>query len=165
MAEQVKVQTNDGQVFTVLCDEVKGCKTINDLVEDIGPDHVVPLPGVSGSEFVKVMEWRRHCTENPQPARPEDVSPLKKKFEPTEWELNFVKDLTNDQLNRLVMAANYVGDKELLDFFLNVIAYTKVLGKTPEEIAAFFNIQTPLTDEELRAVEDDPELAFLKEDP
>lgn len=165
-SDLVKVETKDGQTFTVLYRDVRDCKVFRDVVEDTGIDVPIPLSEVASAEFVKLMEFRKHYVENPQPPRPAEVSPLKKKHEPTEWETNYVKDMTNDQFHRLMLAAHYVEDQPLLDFLLNEAAYTKVLGKTPDDIRKFFNVnEPPLTEEQLKAIEDDPQMAFIKEEP
>jgi len=59
----------------------------------------------------------------------------------------FVDDLDQEMLFELVLAANYMDIKPLLDLTCAKIA-TMIKGKTPEEIRKAFNIRNDFTPEE-----------------
>jgi len=59
----------------------------------------------------------------------------------------FVDKLEQDMLFELVLAANYMDIKPLLDLTCAKIA-TMIKGKTPEEIRKAFNIRNDFTPEE-----------------
>jgi len=64
----------------------------------------------------------------------------------SEWDAKFV-DLEQEVLFELILAANYMDIKSLLDLTCAKVA-TMIKGKTPEEIRETFNITNDFTPEE-----------------
>lgn len=64
----------------------------------------------------------------------------------SEWDANFVK-VEQDLLFELILAANYMDIKSLLDLTCAKVA-SMIKGKTPEQIRQTFNITNDFTPEE-----------------
>ena len=73
----------------------------------------------------------KRIDENEPETSPYDLDNL------TEWEKDFVEAMSNDDLFEVIIAANYMDIKPLLDLGCKVIA-KKIRGKTPDEIDAMF---------------------------
>ena len=67
-----------------------------------------------------------------------------------QWDADFV-DVDQEMLFELILAANYMDIKPLLDLTCAKVA-SMIKGKTPEQIRKTFNIQNDFTPEEEEAV-------------
>lgn len=106
----------------------------------------IPLNEIKAAILIKVIEFMKHHVDT---KLPEIEKPLKSAnladFVP-EWDAKFV-DLDQETLFELVLAANYMDIKSLLDLSCAKVA-SLVKGKTPEEIRKTFNIKNDFTPEE-----------------
>lgn len=68
----------------------------------------------------------------------------------SQWDAEFV-DLDQETLFELILAANYMDIKPLLDLTCAKVA-SLIKGKTPEQIRKTFNIQNDFTPEEEEVV-------------
>lgn len=61
----VKLQSKDGDVFTVKIEVAKASRTIATMLEDLGyeDDDIVPLPNVDTRILKKVLAWAEHHVE------------------------------------------------------------------------------------------------------
>ncbi len=143
----ITLQSQDGQDFKVLVKAAKMSETIKGLIEDAGIEAPVPLPNVTGKILTKVIDYVKYHTENPTPVA---VEAEKKEERRTDdiigWDLEFCK-VDQPTLFELILAANYLDIKELLDLACKTIA-NLVKGKTPDEIRKTFNIKNDFTPEE-----------------
>jgi S-phase kinase-associated protein 1 len=127
-----------------------------DMLEDQQPDQqtVIPVPNVNGRTLKYVIEYMEyHRNSHPDPID----KPLKGKIDDVicEWDKKFLfGDLVRDHDERqhdllidVVMAANFLNVKDLLDLTCACIA-SMIKGKTPEQIRALFNIENDFTPEE-----------------
>jgi S-phase kinase-associated protein 1 len=64
----------------------------------------------------------------------------------TEWDGAFIK-VENEDLFEIILAANYLDIKPLLDLGCKTVA-NMIRGKTPEQIREMFNIENDFTPEE-----------------
>ena len=147
--DNITLISQEGDEFQVAVEVAKKSETIKNLIEDIGVDDgKIPLPNVTSKILAKVIEYCNWHHENPT-AVPEDN---KDEDEPCrtddiiEWDLEFCK-VDQPTLFELVLAANYLDIKELLDLTCKTIA-NMIKGKTPEEIRKTFNIKNDFTPEE-----------------
>lgn len=109
-------------------------------VEDTGSDTPVPLPMVDSKILIKVIEYCKYhnsAEQNPQKQTEEDKA---------NWDKEFVK-VDDETLFNLILAANYLDIKSLLDLTCKTVA-DEIKGKTPEEIRVRFNIKNDFTPEE-----------------
>jgi S-phase kinase-associated protein 1 len=76
-----------------------------------------------------------------------DSSGSLQRFDDTdEWDSTFIR-MDNEELFDVILAANYLDIKDLLDLGCKEVA-SKLKGKTPEQIRALFNIENDFTPEE-----------------
>jgi S-phase kinase-associated protein 1 len=107
-------------------------------VEDTGSDTPVPLPMVDSKILIKVIEYCKYHHNSEKQATAEE--------EVTNWDKDFVK-VDDETLFNLILAANYLDIKSLLDLTCKTVA-DEIKGKTPEEIRVRFNIKNDFTPEE-----------------
>eukprot|EP01127_Copromyxa_protea_P005312 TRINITY_DN15259_c0_g1_i1.p1 TRINITY_DN15259_c0_g1~~TRINITY_DN15259_c0_g1_i1.p1 ORF type:complete len:192 (-),score=62.29 TRINITY_DN15259_c0_g1_i1:40-561(-) len=118
------------------------CTMLKDLgLEDTEPDNAIPVQ-VKGEDFAKVLEYCKHYIENP-PASTDE----KKKLEPSDWDKKFCDDMSQQTLFSVILAANFLDVKPLLDCTCLHIAL-KLKSMTPEEIRKEYNITKEFTPEE-----------------
>jgi len=121
-------------------------KEMTDEEETDGSTPEIPLPNVKASVLEKVLEFAKHHYKEPMP---EIDKPLKSAVMAEvvgEWDAKFV-DIEQETLFELILAANYMDLKSLLDLTCAKVA-SMIKGKTPEEIRAVFNIVNDFTPEE-----------------
>jgi S-phase kinase-associated protein 1 len=156
MAEKrVKLKSSDDEMFEV--DEAVAFESqaVKNMIEDTGIDAPIPLPNVSSKILAKVIEYCKYHVENQKtsedkPAAPED--------EIKAWDAEFVK-VDQATLFDLILAANYLNIKNLLDLTCQTVA-DMIKGKTPEEIRKTFNIKNDFTPEEEEEVRRENQWAF-----
>ncbi len=141
--DTVIIQSNDKQDFTVKVKYAKMSETMKDLIEDAGVENVVPLPNVSGAILEKIVQYITYHSENPIIESGEDEKTVN---DITPWDVEFAK-VEQSELFELILAANYMAIKSLLDLTCKTVA-SMIKGKTPEEIRKTFNIKTDFTPEE-----------------
>jgi len=133
----IKLKSKQEEIFEVERDVACRSVTVKNMVEDTGSDTPVPLPMVDSKILIKVIEYcKYHHTS--EASVPED--------EKTNWDKDFVK-VDDETLFNLILAANYLDIKSLLDLTCKTVA-DEIKGKTPEEIRLRFNIKNDFTPEE-----------------
>jgi S-phase kinase-associated protein 1 len=145
----LKLKSAEGEIYQVplkICQMSELIKTMamDDTAEDI------PLLNVKSAVLKKVVEYMRYHAENP----PKDIEkPLKSPNMAevvSQWDADFV-DVDQELLFELILAANYMDIKPLLDLTCAKVA-SMIKGKNPEQIRKTFNIVNDFTPEEEAAV-------------
>jgi len=145
--DNVTLVSCDGQECTVTVKVAQMSETVKHLIEDTGIENPIPLPNVTGKILTKVVEYCKHHSENPEPEsekkekRTDDISPYDQEFCKVDQQTLF----------ELILAANYLDIKSLLDLTCKTVA-NMIKGKTPEEIKKVFGIDKDFTPEEEEAV-------------
>jgi len=106
----------------------------------------IPLPNVKSEVLKKVIEFCEHhlaepMTEVEKPLKSQNMADVVQK-----WYADFV-DLEQVLLFELILAANYMDIKPLLDLTCATVA-SMIKGKTPDEIRTTFNITNDFSPEE-----------------
>ncbi|CAI9118038.1 OLC1v1019541C1 [Oldenlandia corymbosa var. corymbosa] len=134
--KMISLKSSDGEVFEVKESVAVGSQTIKHMIEDDCASNVIPLPNVAGKTLAKVIEYlKRHYPE-----------PKEKDDDLKTFDSDFVK-VDQRTLFDLILAANYLNIKELLDLTCQTVA-DMIKSKTPEEIRETFNIKNDFTPEE-----------------
>ena len=146
---QIKLRSSDSEIFEVDVEIAKMSETIKTLLEDSCLDdddeEPIPLPDVNAAILRKVIEWSIHHKDDPPP--PADEENREKRAEDIElYDQEFLK-VDQGTLFELILAANYLDIKGLLDVTCKTVA-NMIKGKTPEEIRKTFNIKYEFTAEE-----------------
>jgi len=152
---KVNLVSQEGDKFEVSKKVATMSELVKTMIEDEDDDddddnedeQEIPLPNVKSNVLSKVIEFCNYHTEN-DPMQ-EIEKPLKSAnmhdvVEP--WDANFV-DIEQETLFELILAANYMDIKSLLDLTCAKVA-SMIKGKTPEEIRKTFNIVNDFTPEE-----------------
>lgn len=118
-----------------------------------GGGQEIPLPNVKTEVLVKVIEYCKHHVDAP-------VAPIQKPLVDSDmtkvvpaWDAAFV-DLEQETLFELILAANYMDIKPLLDLTCAKVA-SMIKGKTPEQIRKAFNIVNDFSPEEEQKVREE----------
>lgn len=153
----MRLRSADDEIFEVDREVAIQSETVKNLIEDqVTVEGGVPLPNVTSKILAKVVEYciyhvaAKKTGANDKPAVHED--------EIKQWDQEFVK-VDQATLFDLILAANYLNIKNLLDLTCQTVA-EMIKGKTPEEIRRQFNIKNDFTPEEEEEVRRENQWAF-----
>lgn len=134
----VTLLASDAQRFSVPVDAARLSTMLCGLMEEVDVDgDVIPLPSVDGRTLAKVLEWCQCRARAADDTAAFDAAAFDK-----QW-----ADVGQDELFHLILAANYLNIKPLLDLLCTKVA-GMITGKTPEEIRTTFGIENDFTPEE-----------------
>jgi len=147
---KVKLQPSDDPNATVEVpiEAATMSHTIKNMLDDLGADGAgiaIPLHNVTAKVLNKVVEYCLYHVENPTKVE-EKKSDDKRTDDIIPWDANFCQ-VDQATLFELILAANYLDIKQLLDLTCKTVA-NMIKGKTPEEIRKTFNIKNDFTPEE-----------------
>ncbi|XP_031494842.1 SKP1-like protein 1A [Nymphaea colorata] len=149
----VTLKSSDGEVFEVEEAVAKESQTISHMIEDGCADSGIPLPNVTSKILAKVIEY---CKKHVEAQK--NTEDRTQEEELKTWDAEFVK-VDQATLFDLILAANYLNIKNLLDLTCQTVA-DMIKGKTPEEIRKTFNIKNDFTPEEEEEVRRENQWAF-----
>ncbi|PIA25897.1 hypothetical protein AQUCO_10400007v1 [Aquilegia coerulea] len=148
--KMVTLNSSDGESFDVEEVVITQSQTIKHMIEDDCADNGIPLPNVTAKILAKVIEYcKKHVEVEGQSTEEEGLKT---------WDADFVK-VDQATLYDLILAANYLNIKSLLDLTCQTVA-DMIKGKTPEEIRKTFNIKNDFTPEEEEEVRRENQWAF-----
>ena len=148
----VKLKSKQEEVFEVEKEVACRSVTVKNMVDDTETLNApVPLPMVDSKILIKVIEYCKYHHKAESESLPED--------EKNVWDKDFVK-VDDETLFNLILAANYLDIKSLLDLTCKTVA-DEIKGKTPEEIRVRFNIKNDFTPEECVAARPCPRPRFF----
>ncbi|CAI0417948.1 unnamed protein product [Linum tenue] len=163
----ITLKSSDGESFEVEEAVAMQSQTIKHMIEDGCAGDGIPIPNVTGAILAKVLEFcKKH--QHHAPDRQSDADELKKwdtnfanqsdAEELKKWDAEFAK-VGQDTLYDLLMAANYLNIKDLLDLICQTVADI-IKGKKPEEIRSYFKIKNDFTKEEEEEIRRENQWAF-----
>ncbi|KAK8623164.1 hypothetical protein V6N13_118055 [Hibiscus sabdariffa] len=134
-------------------------------------DEPIPLPNVESKYLSKVIEYCRWHLDHKarKPAKP----PPKYQFFQSEGEEDseaeafdreLFNSLDNEGMRQMVLAANYLDVKDLLEMMVQAVA-NKLANKSVEYVRRFFEIENDYTPEEEAELRKQNEWAFEDVDP
>ncbi|KAK7190119.1 S-phase kinase-associated protein-like protein 1 [Paraphaeosphaeria sporulosa] len=145
---QIVLTTSDNATLPVDRDVAERSILIKNLLEDLGVDNTeaIPIPNVNEAVMKKVLEWCEHHRKDPPASQDDDSDSRKKSTDIDEWDQKFMQ-VDQEMLFEIILAANYLDIKALLDVGCKTVA-NMIKGKSPDEIRKTFNIQNDFTPEE-----------------
>ncbi|KAK9270902.1 hypothetical protein L1049_026488 [Liquidambar formosana] len=152
-SRKITLKSSDGETFDVDEAVALESQTIKHMIEDDCADNGIPLPNVTSKILSKVIEYCKKHVEAPKSDERACVDEDLKA-----WDTEFVK-VDQATLFDLILAANYLNIKSLLDLTCQTVA-DMIKGKTPEEIRKTFNIKNDFTPEEEEEVRRENQWAF-----
>ncbi|KAK9678815.1 hypothetical protein RND81_11G234700 [Saponaria officinalis] len=156
--KKITLKSSDGETFEVEETVALESQTIKHMIEDDCADSVIPLPNVTSKILAKVIEYCKKHVESSSTNKSSDQSAATDDDELKSWDADFVK-VDQATLFDLILAANYLNIKSLLDLTCQTVA-DMIKGKTPEEIRKTFNIKNDFTPEEEEEVRRENQWAF-----
>lgn len=148
-APQVRLQASDGEEFAVSRKVAERSVLIKNLLDDLpetAHTEAIPIMNVTEPVLKKVIEWCEHHQNDPPAAADDDSDSRKKSTDIDEWDQKYMQ-VDQEMLFELILAANYLDIKPLLDVGCKTVA-NMIKGKSPEEIRKTFNIVNDFTPEE-----------------
>ncbi|KAL8764233.1 MAG: hypothetical protein Q9184_000202 [Pyrenodesmia sp. 2 TL-2023] len=145
----IHLQSSDGARVQVDRDVAERSILIKNMIEDIGDQAIaddIPIPNVNEPVLRKVIDWCIHHRADPPATAEDDSDSRKKTTDIDEWDQKFMQ-VDQEMLFEIILAANYLDIKPLLDVGCKTVA-NMIKGKSPEEIRKTFNIQNDFTPEE-----------------
>ncbi|XP_073278612.1 SKP1-like protein 1A [Primulina huaijiensis] len=137
-------------------------QTIRNIIEDDCADAFIPLPNVTSKILTKVIEYcKRHVQAESEADVADGVTMAADKLPDDvlkKFDTEFV-DVDQDTLFDLILAANYLNIRNLLDLTCQTVA-DMIKGKSPEEVRKLFNIINDYTPEEEEEVRKENAWAF-----
>ena len=150
--KKIILKSSDGDTFVIAKAVAMKSQTVKNLIEDVGEDTGIPISEVTGRILAKVIEYCKKHVE----VESSDGNPSKDELK--KWDAEFV-NVDKPTLFDLIMAANYLDIKSLLDLTCMTVA-DMIKGKTPEEIRKTFNIENDFTTEEEEELRRENQWAF-----
>jgi S-phase kinase-associated protein 1 len=161
----ISITTSDGITMDVERPVAERSILIKNLLEDLGGESTesIPIPNVcltlhpilrtvanrsqvNEAVMKKVIEWCGHHKNDPPATQDDDSDSRKKSTDIDEWDQKFMQ-VDQEMLFEIILAANYLDIKALLDVGCKTVA-NMIKGKSPDEIRKTFNIQNDFTPEE-----------------
>jgi len=145
--KKLTLTSNDGANLIVDRDVAFRSLLIKNMLEDIPEtDQAIPIPNVNEAVLRKVIEWCEHHRADPPSNDADDTDSRKKSTAIEAWDEKFMQ-VDQEMLFEIILAANYLDIKALLDIGCKTVA-NMIKGKSPEEIRKTFNITNDFTPEE-----------------
>ncbi|CAA7037862.1 unnamed protein product [Microthlaspi erraticum] len=153
----VTLMSSDNEMFDVDEAVAREFQIVAHMMEDGCADKPIPLENVTGNILAQVIEYcTRHVEAGSAEGNEEAQTKLQEKLK--EQDAEFVKQ-EPAELFKLVLAANYLNVKGLLDLTCQTIA-DHIKDKSPEEIREIFHIENDFTPEEEAQVRKENQWAF-----
>ncbi|XP_022855411.1 SKP1-like protein 1A [Olea europaea var. sylvestris] len=153
-SKKITLKSSDGEVFEV--EELVALEslTIRHIIEDDCADSAIPVPNVTGKILSMIIVYCKKHAE----AAAANANDVVAENDLKAFDSEFVK-VDQAILFDLIMAANYLNIKSLLDLTCQTVA-DMIKGKTPEEIRKLFNIINDFTPEEEEEIRRENQWAF-----
>jgi S-phase kinase-associated protein 1 len=134
MSDIITLRSSDDVLITVSKKAVQLSVTIKELLEDlgdsVGDDVPVRVKSETLKKVVEWMEYRKNDFDNVVPPANEEDRTLP---ELDEWDNKFCDSLDDDAKVEMILAANLLDIKTLLDIVAIAVA-NLVKGQSPEEL-------------------------------
>lgn len=148
--EMIKLVSQELEKFPVPRKVAVMSELVKTMAEGDSDEKEIPLPNVKAEVLKKVVNYMKYHADNPAKEIEKPLKSANMSEVVSQWDADFV-DVDQELLFELILAANYMDIKPLLDLTCAKVA-SMIKGKTPEQIRKTFNIQNDFTPEEEEAV-------------
>jgi S-phase kinase-associated protein 1 len=148
--DKIRLVSQEDEKFEVPKKVALQSELVKTMAEGDREETDIPLPNVKASVLKKVVEYMRYHADNPAKEIEKPLKSANMAEVVSQWDADFV-DVDQELLFELILAANYMDIKPLLDLCCAKVA-SMIKGKTPEQIRKTFNIVNDFTPEEEAAV-------------
>ncbi|KAL1300044.1 hypothetical protein HN51_044732 [Arachis hypogaea] len=150
----ITLKTVEGTLFDVKSSIAKDLKTVQAFIDDSDDDVTspIPLPNVFTRELSRILDYlnNHHRFRSSIEKADEEMA---------RYDAEFAKSMSNEELKALILAANYLNVKDLLEF-LNQTVADVIQNKSVEFVRNFFGIENDYTPEEEEKLRNENEWAF-----
>jgi S-phase kinase-associated protein 1 len=150
MEGSIELVSQEGEKFTVSRRAAYMSELVKTSLEKDVDAKEAPIPNVSTKVLALVIKYMNYHIDNPAKEIEKPLKSANMKEVVSDWDAEFV-DLDQERLFEVILAANYMDIKPLLDLACAKTA-SLIKGKTPEQIRKTFNITNDFTPEEEAAV-------------
>ena len=159
---KIKLLSNEGDTFELDIEVAKKSEVIKEMLENCDDSsEEVPLSTISTYQLRKVVQW---LEQHKNDAVLDRLMGEEKDYNSdniSEWDINFFS-LSQVEVFDLILAANYLDIKDMLDILAKTVA-NMMKGKTAREIRETFNIECDLTEEEIEKIQNENEWEMLSD--
>lgn len=148
--KQLTLVSQEEQKFTVGKKTALQSELVKTMAEGDKEESEIPLPNVKSAVLQKVIQYMTYHVSNPAKEIEKPLKSANMAEVVSQWDADFV-DVDQEMLFELILAANYMDIKPLLDLTCAKVA-SMIKGKTPDQIRKTFNIVNDFTPEEEEAV-------------
>jgi len=148
--EELILVSQDAEKFAVPKKVALMSELVKTMAEGDKEEREIPLPNVKAAVLQKVTAYMKYHVDNPAKEIEKPLKSANMQEVVAPWDADFV-DVDQELLFELILAANYMDIKSLLDLTCAKVA-SMIKGKTPEQIRKTFNIQNDFTPDEEEAV-------------
>ncbi|XP_024006168.1 LOW QUALITY PROTEIN: SKP1-like protein 11 [Eutrema salsugineum] len=152
-SKKIVLKSSDGETFEVEEAVALQSQTVAHMVEDDCVGDGIPLPNVTSHILTKVIEYcKKHVVVDGDGVSSEELK---------SWDAEFMNCIDQPTLFNLMLAANFLNIKSLLDLTCQEVA-DLITGKTPQEtqIRTMFNIENDFTPEEEAPIRQESQWVF-----
>ena len=153
MTETVKLLCNDGETVEVPVNVAEKSVLIKGLIEDSGTEEEIPLPQIKKPILEKIIVFCTRMLDHQPPEIDKPLSHNDMYQVVDQWHADYV-NLEQEELFELVMAANYLDIKPLLELSCAKVA-SQIKNKSVKEIRQYFNIENDFTPEEEAQIQEE----------
>jgi len=146
----LKLVSQEGEKFELAKRIAVQSELVKTMSEGDKEENEIPVPNVKTSVLKKVIEYMRYHVDNPAREIEKPLKSANMSEVVSQWDADFV-DVDQEVLFELILAANYMDVKPLLDLCCARVA-SMIKGKTPEQIRRTFNIVNDFTPDEEAAI-------------
>lgn len=147
--------SKDGEMFTADRNNMKLNHLIMEMYsDDVDNDMIIPLPNVSSKDLKRVIDFCDYFHINPMKNIEKPLKSTSLEECVAKWYSDFINLPTKEEVFSMVMAANYLDNRPLLELCCAKVA-TYIKGRTPEEIRTVFDIENDFTHEEEQRIRED----------
>ena len=148
--EPLKLVSQELEKITVPRKVALMSELVRTMSEGDKDEKEIPLPNVKSAVLRKVVTYLQYHVDNPPKEIEKPLKSANMNEVVAQWDADFC-DVDQELLFELILAANYMDIKPLLDLSCAKVA-SMIKGKTPEQIRKTFNITNDFTPEEEEAV-------------
>lgn len=134
-------------------------EVLKTMLEEDEEAKEIPLPNVNRNTLIPIIDYLEYHKDNPCKPIEKPLKSNKMEDLVCEWDAKFINAQDMDTIFAIILAANYMDIKSLLELTCAAVA-SKIKGKTPEEIRKEFNIENDFTPAEETAIREETAWAY-----
>lgn len=150
------LRSSDNETFEVEEEVVVESQTIKHMIEEDCADATIPLANLTSSILAKVIEY---CKKHVEFTKLAEADKTSAEDDLKSYDAELVDNANQHVLFDLIVAANYLNIKSLLDLTCQKVADT-IKDMKPEEVRKYFNIDNGFTPEEEELVRNENAWAY-----